>query len=153
MNKRLRPNHILTYLTFTILFICLVVLLWTIFGSKWWDPSTVDLVKEAIYIPSAFVVIGVGLLIYVLKIYYVIEKEQIVRHGTKILIYRFNNIVYLDEKYSKKHVELKFYSNSGYWVYLTDTRNHDLYKVIKERSPLLSLEKFKAKFPKVKVDK
>ncbi|MCQ2753373.1 MAG: hypothetical protein MJ207_02705 [Bacilli bacterium] len=152
MKTRLRPNHKLTYCTFFILWVALAGLLWTIFGSKSWLVETIDLRKEAIYLSVSFVVMVIGMIIYISKIYYVIEDEQIVRHGSKIMMYRFNNIVYLDEKYSKKHVDLKFYSNSGYWVYLTDTRQHDLYKIIKQKSPLLDYDAFRAKYPKAPVD-
>lgn len=152
MKHRLRPNHKLTFITFFILLLALEFLLWSIFGSRPWLPESINLIKEAIYIPCGIGVILVALIIYILKIYYVIEEEQIVRYGSKIKNYRFKNIVYLDEVYSHKHVDIKFYSNNGYWVYLTDTRHHDLIKIIKEKSPLLSLDDFKTKYPKVNLD-
>jgi len=153
MNKRLRPNHKLTFVAFAIMFVALEFLLWAICGIRWWNIGkegySHNYIIDIIYTVVAIAVIVIGLIIYIVKIYYVIEEEQIIRHGNGLKLYRFNNIVYLDEEYTKKHVDIRFYDNNGYWVYLTDTKQKDLYKVIKEKSPLLSLEEFKAKYPKV----
>lgn len=153
MNNRLRPNHKLTFVAFGIMFLALEFLLWSICGIRWWNIGkegyTHNYIVDIIYTVVAFVVMLTAMIIYIAKIYYVIEKDQIVRHGNGLKIYRFNNIVYLDEEYGTKHVDIRFYDNNGYWVNLTDTKNKDLYKIIKEKSPLLTLEQFKAKYPKV----
>lgn len=153
MNKRIRPTHKLTFITFGILFVALEFLLWSICGVRFWDIGKSSYnhsyIVDIIYTCCAVVVILTALIIYIVKVYYVVEDDQIIRYGFNTKSYRFKNIVYLDEEYSKKHVDIKFYDNSGYWVFLTDNRNKDLYKFIKEKSPLLSLEEFKDKYPKV----
>lgn len=152
MNKRLRPNHKLTFICFGMLFLALEFLLWSICGVRFWRLSDPDYhhnyIVDIIYTVIAFSLMLTAMIIYIVKIYYVIEKDQIVRYGNGLKTYRFNNIVYIDEEYTKKHVDIRFYDNGGYWVNLTDTRNKDLYKVIKEKSPLLTLDEFKAKYPK-----
>jgi len=148
MYKKIRPNHKITLIFFLIMFALLEFLLWGLFGTKPWKEKPAVWWVNLIYTGCALVVILVGFIIYIKTVYYIVNDSCISHHASKSIEYYFKNIVYVDEEYSKKHIEVKFYYNDGYWVYLRDSRNKDLLKFIKEKSKLLTYDELNLKYPK-----
>jgi len=146
--KKYRPNHRYTYITFFILFIALEFLFWGICGSKPWKEKTFPWWVNLIYTGVAIILVGTATIIYVKKVYYLVDDEAIYRHGKETKEYKFKEIVYIDEDYANTHVECKMYLSRGIWVLLTLDKNKEILKLIKERSSLLNYEQLVFKYPK-----
>ena len=152
MNKKIRPSHKFTYLTFLILFVALTFLLWAIFGTKPWFMEYQSYARDRLwieltYIGVSFLVCAIGAFIYRYKVYYLVDNKKIVRFGSKEREYFFNDIIYLDEEYTSKHNDMLIYINSGKWVSLTMDPKKELYEIIKKKCRLLDKDTFILKYP------
>jgi len=146
--KKYRPNHRYTYITFFILLCALEFLLWAICGTKPWLATTSPWWVNLIYTGAAILCIGTATLIYVKKVYYLVDDKAIYRHGRETKQYNFKEIVYIDEEYANKHIEVKMYLSRGLWVLLTLDKKKEILQLIKKKSPLLNYEEFVFKYPK-----
>lgn len=84
--------------------------------------------------------------------YYVADKKLLaVRKYTKVMIYEYDKIIYVDEKSSKK-MFLAFVTNRGDTIYLINDKKRKVYETLIEKCPnLLSKEDLYRRFPKVKI--
>ena len=150
--KKIRPNHKFTYLTFSILSLALMLLLWTIYGTKWWVEGYLPYSKSywrelSIFLISTIIPF-IGAMIYRSQVYYLVEENRFVRkHGKKLETYYFKDIVYIDKTWADTHIDMRLFINTGKWVLLTMDKEKNLYKMILEKSPLMDKELFKKKYP------
>ena len=85
--------------------------------------------------------------------YYLIDKKGIryVKPG-KDSFYAFDQIIYIDEKYSEKHKVLLAYTNIGKEIVLPFDEQGEIYKAaLKNCDKLVSREEFIFRFPNTKV--
>ncbi len=101
------------------------------------------------------VLLGVTILFCVLSItqtFYIVEKSRIVHVKMgKAYEYYFNNIVYIDEEYSKKHKMLLFYTKDGKEYMLAFDKNAVIFEKCLERCNLISREEFIARYKQPKL--
>ncbi len=152
MKKKIKPSHKYTYITFFILFCALTLLLWTIVGTKPWLNNYTDYIKERLwveltYISSAFLVNLIGVIIYRIKVYYVVDDKKIIRYGRVERQYFYNDIIYVDDEYTSKHNDALIYLNTGKWINLTLDSKRELLELIKDKSPLMKKDDFILKYP------
>lgn len=153
--KKMRPNHKITFITFGILLIALEFLLWAIMGIRPWqigeEGYTHNNMIDVIYTVCAIAVIAIALIWYIHRLYYMVDEKKIVVHSGKIKEYRFKDIIYLDEAYSKKHIDAKMYIVGHGVIFLTMDRKKELLEMIMKKSPLISLEELKDKYPNLNI--
>lgn len=84
---------------------------------------------------------------------YEIHKNFIVHHkGFGKITYQFSDILYVDEKYSRKHKTLLIYTNRGEERFLAlDKEMLLLTKTLERSKNLISREAYVQKFPRVKL--
>ena len=71
---------------------------------------------------------------------------------TKELVYEFNDILYIDEEYTKKHKTLLFYTNKGDSRFLILDKENIIYTTLLNKCKnLLTRDQFHTKFPNVKL--
>ena len=88
--------------------------------------------------------------VYFNHYYEVGSKEIIVKRLGKVLHYRFNDILYIDEEQSRKKKTVTFVTSRGDAVYLTYDKEGKLIDILlKECKNLITLEELKAKFPNI----
>ncbi len=88
--------------------------------------------------------------VYFNHYYEVTNKEIIVKRLGKVLHYRFNEILYIDEEQSRKKKTVTFVTKRGDAVYLTYDKEGKLLDILlKECKNLISLEELKSKFPNI----
>lgn len=152
--KKIRPNHRYTYIAFLILFVAIEFLLWGIMGTKPWMHKDVGSYfgTKYFYTDLIYTLINISILvtifiIYYVKVYYTIYDNYFVRNGRKIEEFYFKDIIYVDKEYSEKHIDMKIFTNTERWFLLTNDRKKELYKLILERSPLLSKDNLNYKYP------
>lgn len=100
--------------------------------------------------------VGVSIIMLVLSLkrnFYVIENKYLVAvRGFKNMYYHYNDVVYIDKAQSEKKRVLCFYTNKGHTRYLPFDKNGEIYKTMLKRCHnLLDDERFKAKYPNVKL--
>lgn len=90
--------------------------------------------------------------ISITKTYYVVDK-QFVHHYKmgKEFRYRWSDIIYIDEEWSKKHKMLLFYENDGRAKYLAFDKKGVIWEYALKYSHLISREEFLERFSKVKL--
>lgn len=88
--------------------------------------------------------------VYFNHYYEVANKEVIVKRLGKLLHYRFNEILYIDEEQSRKKKTVTFVTSRGDAVYLTYDKEGKLIEILlKECKNLITLDELKAKFPNI----
>lgn len=93
---------------------------------------------------------------YVLTIfqnYYILEKKYVLVHRfKKEMYYYFSDVIYIDEKYSKKHKMILFVTNRGDIRYLTFDRKGILYETMLDKcTNLIDEGTLKIRFPNIKL--
>ena len=69
----------------------------------------------------------------------------------KEYMYRWADMIYIDEEWSKKHKMLLFYMEDGKARYLAFDKQGIIFEYALKYSHLISYEEFLARFPKVKL--
>ena len=88
--------------------------------------------------------------VYFNHYYEVTNKEVIVKRLGKLLHYRFNEILYIDEEQSRKKKTVTFVTSRGDAVYLTYDKEGKLIEILlKECKNLITLDELKARFPNI----
>lgn len=84
--------------------------------------------------------------------YYTVDNQKI-QHTkmNKTYEYRFKDIIYIDEEWSKKHKMLLFYLADGHQRYLAFDRKGIIFEYAMKYSHLISRDEFLTRFPKVKL--
>lgn len=96
---------------------------------------------------TIFIIIGLRLNSYE------IHKNTLVHiKGKERLNYNFADIIYIDEKHSRKHKTMLFYTNKGDERHLVlDPKGILLEKTLERAKNVVSYEEFRRRFPKTKL--
>ena len=117
------------------------------FFLKWpweWQPYVII---------SLWLVSSIFFLVLTIKLNYyeLTRKEVIVHRFKKQLIYRFSDVIYIDEEKSLKKKTVYFYTKFGHDRYLTFDREGLLYKAMLEKcTNRLTKEEFNKRYPNLK---
>ena len=84
--------------------------------------------------------------------YYEVDKDKI-RHTkmNKTFEYKWKDIIYIEEEWSKKHKMLCFYQEDGRAKYLAFDKEGIIFEYAMKYSHLISRDEFLTRFPKVKL--
>lgn len=104
------------------------------------------------YTPLLFAATVVFCIISITSTFYEIRGAVFahVKMG-KVTEYTFNNIIYVDEDFSLSKKMLRFYTKDGTEHLLVFDKKGVLYQTILEKSPLITKEEFKRRFPNIKM--
>lgn len=90
--------------------------------------------------------------ISITKTYYIVDRQRIQHFKMgKEYEYRWADIIYIDQEWSKKHKMLLFYQNDGRAKYLAFDTKGIIWDYAMKYSHLISHEEFLERFPKVKL--
>ena len=114
-------------------------------------PYAIDQIQDVIVIIIYMILAIVSLFILFKENYYVILNDGFVHHRwVKDLKIRFNEILYIDEEYTKKNKTILFYTDKGSSFFMILDDEDKLYNLIKEKSKnLMSKDEYHKKFPKI----
>ncbi len=146
--EKLRISSLRIILLLSGLFLIIEVILF--FSFQRFDKEEFSLdTSFYIYTP---IVIGLAIFSIIVSIkqtYYVVNKYKIVHVKMgKVYEYYFKDIIYIDEKFSKKHKMLLFYKNNGHPYYLAFDKKGVIYEYALNYSHLISEEEFYERFSK-----
>lgn len=151
-NKKLYLSKGKIIISFVIAFISLELLFYlTIQFSEtgaWFPFGT----SFYIYTPLLVILSIIFGILSVTKVYYEVDKNCIVHHKmNKEIEYSFKNITYIDEEWSRKNKQLRFFDKNGKDHYLVFDKEGIIFDMaIKYASPL-SRDDFRRRFPKAKL--
>lgn len=100
-----------------------------------------------------WLILSITYLILSLKAnYYILEDKYVCVHRyKKELYYYFKDVVYIDEKYSKKRKVIRFATNKGDIRYITFDKQNQLFPTfLKKCKNLLSYDQLMERFPSLK---
>lgn len=104
------------------------------------------------YTPALLVSSAFFCYISITKTYYIVDKQKIQHFKMgKQYEYRWAEIIYIDEEWSKKHKMLLFYQEDGRGRYLAFDKKGIIWEYAMKYSHLISNEEFRERFPKVKL--
>ena len=110
--------------------------------------------SNSFYFYTPFLVV-ISILFCVLSItqtYYEIDKEKISHHKMgKVYEYKFKDIMFVDEEWSKKHKMLMFYLNDGKARYLAFDKEGKIFLAVINKAKLMSWEEYKIHCPNAKI--
>jgi len=99
-----------------------------------------------------FVTTLIYILVGIFTNYYKIEKDGILQHRfTKNYFFRYDEIIYVDEEYTKKHKTLRFVTNQGQLQFLLLDKNELIYAEVKKKCDLINEEEMNRRFPRLKI--
>ena len=105
-----------------------------------------------IYTPALLFSSAFFCYISITKTYYIVDKSHIIHSKMgKDYEYRWADIIYIDQEWSKKHKMLLFYLNDGRGRYLAFDKQGIIWEYALKYSHLISYDEFVARFPKVKL--
>ena len=135
-------------------FIAAVVGAGIIFGMLFWLFLVPDWDWQQWTVIAVFIISTI--FFYVLTIfqnYYILEKKYVLVHRfKKEMYYYFSDVIYIDEKYSKKHKMILFVTNRGDIRYLTFDRKGILYETMLDKcTNLIDEGTLKIRFPNIKL--
>ncbi len=150
---KLKINPWRIILIFVLSFVVLEAIFYSIF-QPWYQGDFFPFNKASFYIYTAalMIITVVFAILSISKTYYVIDAHQIshFKMGHED-VYRFVDIIYIDEEWSKKHKMLQFYLKSGKSRTLAFDKDGLLFKYAVEKSYTISKEEFVARFPNIHV--
>lgn len=84
---------------------------------------------------------------------YELHKNHLAHQkGFETVIYNFDDILYIDEAYSRKHKTLLFYTAKGHEIFLAlDKEMILLERVLEKTKKRITREEYKMRFPRVKL--
>lgn len=155
--ERIYPKKSKLLKLFSIYSIVLLLLIYGLFSSRFgWayqDPSMIPscIFQDVICIIIWIVISIASYLIFTKQNYYVILKDGIVHHKrTKEVKYTYEEILYIDEEYTKKHETLLFYTSKGRPIYLVMDKDEKIFNSIKKHAKnLMTKQDYHNKFPNV----
>ncbi len=84
--------------------------------------------------------------------YYILEKDGVVQHRfNKDLFYRFDDVIFIDHKYTKRTKTLRFVTRYGHLRYLILDKEGRIYEAMRDHCQLLKDADFKQLFPRIKI--
>lgn len=105
-----------------------------------------------IYTPVLLVISLVFGYLSIAKTYYEVDKNCITHHKmNKEFEYSFKNIVYIDEEWSRKHKQLRFFDKLGNEHYLVFDKEGIIFEYAMKYSTPMTREEFRRRYPKAKL--
>lgn len=145
--KKLRVSHGKTIL-YTIVFMIVV------FIAVYFPICGITFDVKSIIIIVVWVLVTPILLIGIMKTYKLeyTDKECIVTRLNRVDVYKYSDVIYIDEPYTIKHKSLTFYTKEGKLKFITLDKDAKLLDVFyKNCDHLLTREEFIQKFPTIKL--
>lgn len=138
-----------TISSYTIAGLVMAALFYLIGGSYKWPPTNLDIVLVSIPLIIALITMILGIKMN----WYEIGKKALTHHkGSKVLVYYYSDILYIDHDYSKKHKILLFYTNKGHERYLPMDADMEIYQAVNNKCQhLISKAEYQIRFPNVKL--
>ena len=154
-DRKLKLSPLRLGLMFIPIYLLLQILLMTsldFFDITTWPPTIDNLFLFYIYTPLLFVLTIIFYTISATQTYYYVDDKKITHHKmNKIFEYYFSEMLYIDEKWSKKHRTLLFYDKDGRRKFLIFDRDGAIYAAAVEKAKAMSVEEFVAHFPGVRL--
>lgn len=159
MNEKIFPSKSKILQTFFAIALVLLAILYFAFGGRFQyftkegDELRKLIISDIIVVCAWFGICCVILFILFKYNFYEITNSEIKHHRyNNILIYKYDEILYIDEVYTKKHKTVLFYTNLGDARYLILDKEEKIYSALEKNCKnLISREEFQAKFPNVKL--
>ncbi len=157
--KRIYPSRKSLCKTIIIFSVVILVILYAAFSSRfaWAYDKENDIngyiVQDVIVLLFWALITGLAIYILYTKNYYILTKTDITHYKlNQVVTYSFNNILYIDEEYTKKHNTLLFYMNTGKSVFLVLDKEGEILKAVtKGAHNVISRQEFHVKFPKIRL--
>ncbi len=148
-NEKLRISSKRIVFIFILLFVVFEAIFYISFQyQNFWPLET----SFYFYTPALLLSSAFFCYISITKTFYLVDKNRILHAKMgKEYIYRWSDIIYIDEEWSKKHKMLLFYLNDGKGRYLAFDKQGIIYEYAMKYCKLISYEEFIARFPKVKL--
>ncbi|MCQ3034836.1 MAG: hypothetical protein MJ248_01225 [Bacilli bacterium] len=151
-NKKLYLSKGKIIISFVIAFVSLELLFYlTIQFSEtgaWFPFGT----SFYIYTPLLVILSIIFGILSVTKVYYEVDKNCIVHHKmNKEIEYSFKNITYIDEEWSRKNKQLRFFDKNGKDHYLVFDKEGIIFDMALKYASPLSRDDFRRRFPKAKL--
>ena len=151
-NKKLYLSKGKIIISFVIAFVSLELLFYlTIQFSEtgaWFPFGT----SFYIYTPILVILSLIFGILSVTKVYYEVDKNCIVHHKmNKEIEYSFKNITYIDEEWSRKNKQLRFFDKNGKEHYLVFDKEGIIFDMALKYASPLSRDDFRRRFPKAKL--
>ena len=137
--KRLKPRTSSVIKVYIPVMLIVLLALYGLFSSRFaWAYKDDGLRNE--YIARDLIVVGawfvafiILLIVLIKRNYYVITKTGIIHYQfISSITYDFNNVIFIDEKYTLKHKTLLFDNNKGKALYLVLDKNMELLDIFKK---------------------
>lgn len=146
---KIKPALKKTMIMFTILALLMLIIFYSSLGSFKWPPETFDYVLF-----GTWAILTASFLFVTIKYgYYTLEKKGLYqRRFTKVLFYEYDQVVFIDEKWSRKTNTLRFVMrNSDVRYLVADKKQVLIDEMIKRCKNTLSEEDFSIQYPQVKL--
>lgn len=156
-NKKLFPSKGKLLLSFIPVSILLLLVLYFSIGGKFtYFGKSIDQIKNLLLADLIALIIwivlnAVSIFILLKYNYYIVTNSELIHHRfNKELHYKFNEIIYIDEKSTLKNRTLLFYTSKGDARYIILDKNKEILKILQTNCKnLLSKESFHSKFPNI----
>ncbi len=137
--KRLKPRTSSVIKVYIPVMLIVLLAIYGLFSSRFaWaykDDGKLNeyILKDVILIIAWLIAFVVFLIILLKKNYYVVNKTSVVHYQFfSSVTYEFNNVIFIDEKYTLKHKTLLFYNNKGKALYLVLDKEGELLEIFKK---------------------
>lgn len=145
--------------TFIAYSLILLVIIYAVFSSRFaWaykDPKDLNvyITQDVVSVAAWLVISIISYFILSKESYYILSNEELRHHRfNKDMVYKYDEILYIDEEYTKKHNTLLFYTDKGIARFLIlDKEGKVLEYVHKYSNNLITREEFHGRFPGVKL--
>lgn len=145
---KLKPKLSRILLPYIVIYALLLIAGYVMIGFSF-PPSETHYIFMA-FITAAFTIL---IVVGVKNNSYEVHKNHLVHlKGFEKVIYNYDDILYIDEAYSRKHKTLLFYTSKGHERFLAlDKKMILLEKVLEKTHKRISREEYKKRFPRVKL--
>lgn len=143
------PDPIRTFFTYLAMGLVSAVIFFLLFGYPYYP-------FRLIQVPIAITPLIVALIFALVTLrtnYYILERKKIIQHKFhKELVYYYNEIIYVDFEYTKRHHIVRLYTNKGHERFLPMDKKGLLYESMRQHcSNIISFAELKKRFPKARV--
>lgn len=155
---KIKPNPKKIIITYIIIFLIMELAIWALMGTRFWSLTSFDqyvknnLLTDLIYTIIIFAICVIFLILTLVKSYYEFDNKHLIYKAMKTYEYTYDNIIFINEEYSRKHGTLEFYLSNGKNVLLTMDKDKILLEeLLKRCKKTISKEEFLKKFPTAKL--
>lgn len=148
-NEKLRISNLRIVFIFIILFVVFEAIFYVSFQyQNFWPLET----SFYIYTPALVLSSAFFCYISITKTFYLVDKSRILHSKMgKEYVYKWSDIIYIDEEWSKKHKMLLFYLQDGKGRYLAFDKKGVIWEYAMKYTNRISYDEFVRRFPKVKL--